>query len=74
MPNINISNYTYIHCKLPRGKNSYIFQPGDGAGHIYNDVKPYTTEYMTYTNAVKFIKKHWKGYMEIYLLDSVYKD
>jgi len=71
---INTSNYTYLYSKLPRGKNKYIFQPGDGAGKLYNDVNPVTTSYMTYSEAVKYIKKKWSGYFEVYLLDAVYDD
>lgn len=68
MPTINTFSYVASHGQNPRGRGSWAFQPGDGAGRIYEDVAPIWSPVMTYTEACRWARKNHGGWSELNVL------
>lgn len=54
--------------RIARGKRTWGFKPGDGAGHIYEDVEPGYAYNMSFSDAKIWAKDHFSGYPEVYVL------
>ena len=67
MSAVNPFPYRYAHHKSPAGTGRWTFSPGDGAGHIYVEVKLVVSG-TSYREACRQAKKKLGGYPEVYLL------
>lgn len=65
---MRFNQYLYLqaHGKFPKGKRTWYFQPGDGAGHLYQEFG-YAVD-MNYTEAKRWAKDHFSGYQEVYVM------
>ena len=68
MTRVNYYLYEKTYDKKPRGKQTWAFIPGDGAGHPYSASEIAYALSMTFTQAKKWAKEHFSGYAEVYVL------
>lgn len=66
---INTFSYCLVNGKTPKGRGTWRFIPGDGAGHAYNDIPPFVTSpNALYSQACRNARRAFAGYPDIYVL------